>query len=63
MHTYIHIIYAYTYTMCQVNNSSKMMDGCMQLLEDLELKIAEEKLGDIELQATVDAFSAIGKVV
>ncbi len=34
----------------------------MQLLEDLELKIAEEKLNDVELQSTIDAFSAIGKV-
>ena len=38
------------------------MDGCMQLLEDLELKIAHEKLEDIELQSTIDAYSAIGKV-
>ncbi len=49
--------------MNQVNNSSKMMDGCMQLLEDLELKVPSEKLADIELQATIDGYSAIGKVL
>ena len=55
-------IYIYIYILVYVTNyilTKAFVHTNILLL----LKIAEEKLGDIELKATVDAFSAIGKLV
>jgi hypothetical protein len=50
-----------THISAQINNSTRMMDGCQQLLEDLEGKLGPEMMDDVELQALTDGFANVSR--